>query len=271
MAACLNFAMAVAASPADTTKTTPLAQPQIRVGYFDLPPHTQLNAGANANTAANTANGPALQYFSKVASRMQLEPSFELLPLARLVQQLAENKLDAALILARNPERERLGVQYPTQPFYIGYPALLQASTVATTPLEPLLQNPAIRLGSWHYVFWPAALQHFAGQRLLLSGDDIPLRALEMFRQQKLDLFYSPDHYALHYMQLRAATLRQQDPQQPLLTLIHLPGAAVPLYTAFSPQGARRFMQAYQQALADEQQQQSYSDFLAQQLRLPHH
>ncbi|MCR4509922.1 transporter substrate-binding domain-containing protein [Pseudomonas sp. 32.2.56] len=114
----------------------------LRVGYFDLPPHTPLPGQADTE-------GAAIAYFAKIAERMQLDAvSYQRYPLSRLLQMLQRDQLDMALILAKTPERETMLV-YPEQPFVVVQPLLLVAREHPLQRVDSVEQLLPLRLGAW--------------------------------------------------------------------------------------------------------------------------
>ena len=102
-----------------------VAAEPLKVGYFDLPPHTTAGLSAGQDAAAK-------DYFRRVAERMGVaEVEFSQYPLPRLLLMLEQGRLDLALILAKTPEREAKLV-------YPGTPLFSTASVLAVRSNNPL-------------------------------------------------------------------------------------------------------------------------------------
>ncbi|MEI8634067.1 hypothetical protein P4S72_22235 [Vibrio sp. PP-XX7] len=85
-----------------------------RVGYFELIPHTFPKNDSNKNNEKSLA----IEYFKRIGMEMGLsEMTFKQYPLARLLHLLERRELDAALLLAKNTERNAKFV-YPKTPFF---------------------------------------------------------------------------------------------------------------------------------------------------------
>lgn len=224
-------------------------QPVLRVGYFYLPPHGYTKGGKPA--------GHALQYFDRVASLMGVQASYRQEPLSRLLQ---DRQLDMVLYLGSTAER-RQQLQFASQPLLwmqgvlvvrqqspygeIRTPAQLQGLRIgiwADGYLSPLLRNPRVRLDA-------------------MSGDDVLERSLQKLALGRIDAFYSPEPYSVHDV-LRRRGWRDA------YRLLPLPEAPVGLFSAFTLRG-RGYLLRYEQALNTAQRQQSYSDYLQQQLAGP--
>lgn len=220
-----------------------------RLGYFELPPHTQNEAGSA---------GPALHYFDKIAARMQVEVRYLPMPLSRLLKQLENNELDAALILAKSPDRQQLFI-YPQQAFFITQGALTVRKSIPSN-LNAFLKNQNYRVALSQQGYQSEQLRSFAGRFVMLSGDNVSARAAEMMEKGRLDAFYEPDIYSLRHS-------IEHNTFGSALYILELPQDQVPLYTVFSRQGAEKYLQSYQQALQQQAKELGYIDYLTQWLK----
>ena len=119
-----------------------VAAEPLKVGYFDLPPHTTAGLSAGQDAAAK-------DYFRRVAERMDVaEVEFSQYPLPRLLLMLEQGRLDLALILAKTPEREAKLV-YPRTPLFSTASVLAVRSNnplPAVTGSEDLMP---LQIGVW--------------------------------------------------------------------------------------------------------------------------
>lgn len=218
------------------------AEPQpFNVGYFELPPHTQTLDGSR---------GPALYYFDQVAARMQAQVNYQQLPLSRLLKQLENNELDAALLLAKNDERQASFV-YSRVPFFTTRPALAIRSGIQSD-LAAFLRQPGYSIVIWQQGYHSESLKNFAGRFVVLSGEDVSARAVDMLQKGRVDGFYEPDVYALRY-NLKRYNLNSK------MQLLEFKNEELHIYSVFSKEGARKFLASYEEAL---KQQQSLSPYL---------
>lgn len=117
----------------------------LRVGYFDLPPHTP-------ETGQADSEGAVIAYFGKIAKHMQLDDvSYQRYPLSRLLRMLEHGNLDMALILAKSVDREK-GLVFPAAPFAVVQSILLlpPAASPASGDVGGAVAAPALGgLAGW--------------------------------------------------------------------------------------------------------------------------
>jgi len=224
----------------------------LRVGYFDLPPHTPLPGQADTE-------GTAIAYFAKIAERMQLDAvSYQRYPLSRLLQMLQRDQLDMALILAKTPEREATLV-YPAQPFVVVQPLLLVAREHPLQRVDSVEQLLPLRLGAWQDGYRSPMLRDPRLQLQTLSSSNVLNQSLKMLQAGRLEAFYYPDDLAVRY---QVQHLSMQDS----IRLLPLPKEHMQLYSAFSRAAAERYLQRYERAQAEVAAQQGYSAFFTEHL-----
>lgn len=218
-----------------------MAQPALKVGYFDLPPHV---------FAAEPATSPALQYFDQLAALMQRQPEYLHAPLPRLLQMLEQHQLDAILLLAKNNERQQQFV-YPKTPLLLTTPVLV-VRTDNTFSIATLQQDPALQLGLWPGGYHSAFVKAIKGQQIPISGDRIDERGLSMLTQGRINAFFSPDQISIRY-------LLQKNNWEKQLKLLPVPDETIEIYTVFSKKSAVELLPAYEKALHTLQAKQPYS------------
>lgn len=224
----------------------------LRVGYFDLPPHTP-------ETGQADSEGAVIAYFGKIAKHMQLDDvSYQRYPLSRLLRMLEHGNLDMALILAKSVEREK-GLVFPAAPFAVVQSILLLPQQHPLHQVMSVEQLLPLRLGVWQDGARSAMLRDPRLQLKTLSGNNVLRQSLEMIQAGRLDAFYHPDDLAVRYQ------LRKQGMQEHVRLLV-LPGQDIALYSAFSRPAASVYLQRYEQALAAVAAQQSYAAFFAERL-----
>ena len=210
----------------------------IEVGYFDLPPYTNSDRGAE---------GPALQYFRQISKAMQVEVKFHPYPLPRLLKMLQDNELDAALILGKTAERATFLV-YPQQPLLLTQPALLIPASATAHDLSTIAAQPSLQLAYWQAGHRGSWFDGAKAELFAITGDDVAERGIDMVASGKVDAFYAADIRPLQYL----LGLRP-DPHQ--LMIVPIP-EQVGLYTAFSKRGAESLLLRYEAALKQVQAQQ---------------
>jgi polar amino acid transport system substrate-binding protein len=224
----------------------PLRAQPIRIGYFTVAPHAMPGPG-------DMPQGIAVEYFKRVAREMQLEEmEFILLPLGRLLQDLENNRIDMALLLAKNDARAAKFV-YPEHPFCVTKPS------IAVSASNPLLRvtsvNDLLPL-SFHET--PANYRTTIMQdpRLKiepLTGNDFTHRCYAMIVAGRIDACYQPDHYPIQFEALHKEF-------RPEVKILYLPDPPIGLYSVFSKIGAPHYLERYEKALAAVKQRCSYGE-----------
>ena len=224
----------------------------LRVGYFDLPPHTSAGLSAGQDAAAK-------DYFRRVAERMDVaEVQFTQYPLPRLLLMLEQGRLDMALMLAKSPEREAKFV-YPRMPLFS------TASVLAVPRNNPLQavqgrENLAsLNIGVWQGGYHSALLGDPNLRLTTLSGDHVVNKGLGMVLAGRVDGFYFPDAYALRFEVLKQHL--QND-----IKILPMPEPALALYSVFARPAAVTYLARYEQALREVQAEISYEQFFTTRL-----
>ena len=224
----------------------PLQARPIRIGYFKVAPHAMPGP-------QTVPQGIAVEYFKRVALEMQLEEmEFILLPLGRLLQDLANNRIDMALLLAKDAERAARFV-YPQQAFCVTKPSIAVSSS-----------NPLARVTSVNDLLPLAFYERPANYRTTimqdprlqiepLTGNDFTRRCYAMIVAGRIDGCYQPDHYPFQFEAMRKKFLSK-------VNVLYLPDPPIGLYSAFSKIGARRYLERYEKALSTVKQRCSYGE-----------
>lgn len=232
----------------------------LRVGYFDLPPHVSANTETTtdseitANTETNS--NAALQYFDQIAAEMGVEVSYQAYPLSRLLQMLDEGKLDAALFLARNPEREKRFV-YPQIPLITTQSIFVVSQLSRFHKASDITREHSLTIGVWKGGYYSPTLSNSDNKLIRLSGNNVALRGLESVIRGRFDAFYSPDKYAVEYQ-------AKKHKQRGMVRIIPNANETISLYTAFSQKAGARYVKAYEQALSRVKARRSYESVITQ-------
>ena len=197
----------------------------IRIGYFTVAPHAMPGP-------RSTPRGIAVEYFKRIAREMQLEAmEFIPLPLGRLLQDLANDRIDMALLLAKTPERAAKFV-YPQYPFCVTKPSIVVSaanSLLRVTPVNDLLP--------FSFYTRPANYRTTIMQdpRLKiepLTGNDFTRRCYAMIVAGRVDACYQPDHYPFQFEAARKEFVSQ-------INILYLPDPPIGLYSVFSNFGGQ--------------------------------
>ena len=216
----------------------------IRIGYFTVAPHAM--PGPH-----NIARGVAVEYFKLVAREMQLaKMDFILLPLGRLQLELANNRIDMALLMAKNAERAEKFV-YPKQPFCVTKPSI---AVIASNPLQRVTSINDLLPLSFHEMLSNFRTPIMQDPRLNiepLTGNDFTRRCYAMIVAGRIDACYLPDHYPIQFEALRKEFRSE-------IKVLYLPDPPIGLYSVFSKVGALHYLERYEKALAIVKQHYSY-------------
>lgn len=216
----------------------------LRVGYFKVAPHAMPGP-------QDIPQGIAVEYFKLIAREMQLaEIDFILLPLNRLLVELDNNRIDMALLLARNDERAAKFV-YPAQAFCVTKPSI---AVRASNPLQKVTSIEDLLPLSFHETPKNYRAHTMRDERLKiepLTGDNFTRRCYGMILAGRIDACYQPDHYPIQFEAAREEFASG-------IKILYLPDPPIGLYSVFSKTGATRYLKKYETALAAVKRQQSY-------------
>lgn len=235
--------VAIALSLLFASATIVCAKP-LRVGYFKVAPHAMPGP-------QEIPQGIAVEYFKLIAREMQLtEIDFILLPLNRLLVELDNNRIDMALLLARNDERAAKFV-YPAEAFCVTKPSI---AVRASNPLQKVTSIEDLLPLSFHETPENYRAHTMRDERLQiepLNGDNFTRRCYGMIMAGRIDACYQPDHYPIQFEAVREEFASG-------IKILYLPDPPIGLYSVFSKAGAGRYLKAYEAALSVVKQQQSY-------------
>jgi ABC-type amino acid transport substrate-binding protein len=216
----------------------------IRIGYFKVAPHAM--PGPH-----DEPQGVAVEYFKRVAREMQVEKmEFILLPLERLQLDLANNRVDMALLLAKNSERAAKFV-YPKQAFCLTKPSI---AVGAANPLPRVKSVDDLLPLSFHETpsnYRTTIMQDPRLDIAPLTGEDFTRRCYAMIVAGRIDACYQPDHYPIQFEALRKEFRSK-------IKILYLPDPAIGLYSVFSKLAAPQYLERYEKALAAVKQHDSY-------------
>jgi ABC-type amino acid transport substrate-binding protein len=216
----------------------------LRVGYFKVAPHAM-------PAPQGTPHGVAVEYFRFVAREMQLdEIEFTILPLGRLLLDLENNRIDMALLLARNAERMEKFV-YPEKAFCVTKPSI---AVDASNPLAKVKSVEDLLPLTFHETpgnYHTTIMQDPRLKIEPLNGDNFTRRCYAMIVAGRVDACYQPDHYPIQFEAVREEFISK-------VRVLYLPDPPIGLYSVFSKASAPLYLKRYEKALAAVQQRHSY-------------
>lgn len=218
----------------------------LKVGYFDLPPHS--------NDGTSDAPGAAMEYFNKVAEVMGVKVEYIRLPLSRLTFMLEHNRLDAALILAKSDARSNIFV-YPASPILITKPVFVVKKDSNLQNWADIQKQHHLKIGVWQGGYHSAKLAANKNVLIPLSGNDVAHRGIELLINNRFDAFFSPDSHAVKFEALKHGQLDS-------IRILPIDDETIPLYTVFTQKTASVHLQAYEQALKKVKAELTYDSIL---------
>lgn len=230
----------------------PVQGQTLRVGCFLSEP--------NMFEDSHGVSGVVVDYSRAIFQRMGVfRVEYHLYPLARLLILLEQGDVDAALVLVRTPERERL-YSVPEAPLYVTQPGLVVLRTLPLSNIE----RPEDILGLTIGYTGGASLSPFLqsakiGLSLLfqLEAGEAQIRQLANGR---IDAIYTPsittmDYYVKRYGDERA------------MKILPLPDAPQGRYIMFSKKAGAKYLGAYERAQAAQLRAESLESFSEKWLR----
>ncbi len=158
----------------------------LRVGFFTIEPHTIVESPGNNG-------GAAVEYFLQLTKAMGIDDvRFQELPLARLVEELEKDMLDAILFLAKNPERESL-FRYPDAPYYMGQSGVAVAASSSLQSISAIDDLLPLRIGMLARGYLSPFMQDERLKFDPVSGNTPILQNLKKLVAGRVDAVYVPD------------------------------------------------------------------------------
>lgn len=220
------------------------AEPALKVGYFELPPHGN-----------SDGTGAAIDYFQLVANELHWKASFVVIPLARM---MLTDEVDVILYVGKTSEREKKFV-------YTDKPIMNMQGAIALATKNPLhkIQNAndlkKMTIGAWQGGYRSELMQTSGLKIENYPGEAVSQRALRMIATSRLDAFYNPEETSLIYS-IQKNHLSDQ------LKVLQLPEKPTGLYVAFSKKAPSQLIVQFNQAHAKIEKQKPYKDVLNQYL-----
>lgn len=225
----------------------------LKVGYFRLEPHMIPKEGG-------TPTGAAIDYFKKfVAPEMGVEVEYVgPMTLPRLESGLEDGSLDAAVLLAKNPERMAKFV-FPVQPFneMVSSVAVLNENKLRSVADVKDLNGVAMATGDGvfiHPVLRDANLK-FDRQ----PGVEWLPTCLKKLDAKRIEALYNPDRTSTVYADKLLALSEK-------IRVVEIPNTTVGQYTVFSKKSGE-LAASYDAALRKVRGKTTYAAILAPYLK----
>lgn len=220
----------------------------LKVGFFDLPPHSIQDPAA-------VAHGAAVDYFKQISSRMGIhDVEFIQYPLPRLILMLEQERIDVALLLAKSPERINR-FYFAKSPLFSAQPVLAVRETEPLDSIESAKDLLPLKIGVWQKGYQPVLLKNSGQSLQSLTGNQVVSKGVGMVLAGRIDGFYFPDAYALDY-EIERSQLQGK------IKILRMPEPELAFYTVFSKSAGERYSNRYEQAFSAQQAEAPYATYL---------
>jgi polar amino acid transport system substrate-binding protein len=207
----------------------------LRIGTFNVPPQMFLDAQGQHQ-------GAAVEYFKILALRMELtDVVFKEYPLSRLISELEDGQIDAALFLAKDDRREA-AFQFPAKSYFAVQSGIAVRSSLPLRVVPSIETLAGLRIGVIQDGYITPLLNQPAMTLKPLAGARAPILNLKKLMAGHLDAVYIPD---INTLQRNIAQLGLEKELRVLL----LPEPATPVYTVFSSKVPSDFVRLYESAI----------------------
>ncbi len=223
-------------------------KPEMLVGFFQLAPHAFINE-------QQEPAGAAIDYMTQdIAPKLGVKITWQMVPFSRLIHLLDTNKIDAALTLAKTPEREATYL-YPETPitFMQSGIAVLANSHLTAVTKHADLHGTKIIFTKGGYLS-PFMRDPSLDIRYIVGDSNIFRTMLRLIVAERADAVYNPTMLTLQY---EAREIGVADG----IRMIPLPDDPVGLYTVF-PKNRKALFQQFNQLNTANHDHASYQELL---------
>ena len=239
---CFMFAMMLVAAP--------LAAQTIHIGYFESPPYVF----RDDNGKLRGATVEFLEESIAPAMGIRFVWTDYPIPIARQLDLMQKNKLDASAVLAKNLVRQKI-LDYPDTPYFITRSTLAVPQSSSLIQVGSVSDIVSLKIGYCTKTFISPFMRDERIQWDLLAGSSCTRQNFKKLIAGRIDAQYQPDVPPLLYY---ARKTRAED----IIRLVFLPDK-VAIYTPFSKQAGSRYLKRYNQALKDTGGTENYMTYLA--------
>jgi len=233
------FLVATALFSTVTFGATPETREIMKVGYFVLEPH------ALAESETLEPSGAAVDYMEQyIAPRMNVSIEWSLLPFSRLMRYLDSGKIDAVLLLGKNPERIEKYL-YPEKPVTLEATGFALKNSYPLTQIKSVEDLKNVQVGFTKNGYISPFMRDENIQFDFITGNERYLwqRFLKQLVAGRIDAVYNPSLTVLKYNAKKLGLSEK-------LRFIELPEPPIGLYTVFS-KSAGGFLRRYNSAHTD--------------------
>lgn len=212
----------------------------LRVGFFSLAPHAFLDVDKRPT-------GAAVDYMQQyLAPHMKVQIDWQHLPFTRLLYMLDNERIDAVLVLAKNPGREEKYL-YPAQPFAAMQSGLVVSTNSHLESIHRVDQLYGTKIGFTKGGYLSPFMQDSSITFQYVVGDShIFQTLLKQLDAGRVDAVYNPTMESLIF-EARELGLQER------VRFLALPEPEVALYTVFSKR-AEQWRERYEEAQKKQQE-----------------
>lgn len=200
---------------------------------------------AQLDSATGKPYGPTIDFMNAVMKEMGVTPTYVIMPIPRILNELQAGTIDITLEIGKTPEREAF-LYYPEKYAYVMKPALTFKADSPTSAIKSIADVKGMRIG---YLSGAAVPKFFEGSTdvkfELVSGDAWIRQNLDKVLAGRIDA--GLDQNAVSYM-----AEAKKAGQGALVKTIVLPGSGTEAFVVFSkksPNG-KTLLDAFNKAMA---------------------
>lgn len=230
--AALSLFLILSSSQAGALEHPPGWPQTLNVGYFVLEPH------AFEPPKAGEHRGMAITYFNEIASCLGTRAEWQRLPFSRLLYSLERNHIQVALFLAANEDR-RARFQYPAEPFFNMRSAIAVRGDQPLHSITNIDDLIPLRIGFFHEGFRSPLMMDDRLKFTMMTGSNNVFESLvRQLIAKRIDAIYNPTGLSLEH-QINSMQLNH------VIRMLPLPEPPTGLYTVFSQQVSKSWIEAY--------------------------
>ncbi|MDG0815968.1 substrate-binding periplasmic protein [Bdellovibrio svalbardensis] len=195
-------------------------QKELRVATYDIPPHVFVSKQGDLPA------GAAVDFFNLYMNpQRKYKVKWLVTPFARFLIDLENKKIDVGLLLAKNPDREKL-IRYSSHSLYTTYSGVIVSKGFKLKELKTLTDLKGMTLGHSQASITPPLLVKAGVKFDYLSGEQVIRRNIERVRLKRIDGVFAPTYTNAEY-------LLQNDKSVQDMHLLKIPESRLDLYIVF--------------------------------------
>lgn len=193
---------------------------ELKIATYELPPHVYI--GKDSSTPV----GAAIDFFNLYLNHEQkYQAKWVVAPFARFLIDLENQKVDMGLLLAKNPQREKI-IRYAAQSLYTTSSGVIVSKKLGLKDLKTLKDLKGMTLGHSQASITPPLLVQAGVKFDYLSGEDVIKRNIERVRLKRIDGVFVPTYSNAEYI------LQKMKNTDDML-LLKIPESSLDLYVVF--------------------------------------